>query len=135
LTGKAPYKFESGFLLRGITCEPELSVSAHHHSRHRVRIGDIWRQDKGSPIVQLSGDVETRPKRHRAVGTDRASHRYHPPIKRAQKEVDPLRWARCGRRQFALSKPVKGAILLCASRAQVSASDSNPTSGDARIAA
>jgi hypothetical protein len=31
--------FESPLLLRGVTCEPELSVSAHHHSRHRVRIG------------------------------------------------------------------------------------------------
>jgi hypothetical protein len=30
-----------GPLLRGVTCEPELSVSAHHHSRHRVGIGDI----------------------------------------------------------------------------------------------
>src|ERR1700732_94129 len=26
-------KFESISLLRGVTCEPELSVSAHHHSR------------------------------------------------------------------------------------------------------
>jgi len=34
-------KFESISLLRGVTCEPELSVSAHHHSRHRVGIGDI----------------------------------------------------------------------------------------------
>ena len=30
-----------------------LSVSAHHHSRHRVRTGDIWRQDKGSPAFAL----------------------------------------------------------------------------------
>jgi len=45
--------FESRFLLRGVTCEPELSVSAHHHSRHRLRIGDIWRQDKGSPALSL----------------------------------------------------------------------------------
>jgi hypothetical protein len=33
--------FEAGSLQRGVTCEPELSVSAHHHSRHRVGIGDI----------------------------------------------------------------------------------------------
>ena len=32
---------DRGALLRGVTCEPELSVSAHHHSRHRVGIGDI----------------------------------------------------------------------------------------------
>ena len=33
--------FEAGSLQRGVTCEPELSVSGHHHSRHRVGIGDI----------------------------------------------------------------------------------------------
>jgi hypothetical protein len=33
--------FESTFLHRRVTCEPEFSVSAHHHSRHRVGIGDI----------------------------------------------------------------------------------------------
>jgi hypothetical protein len=56
-----------------------------------------------------------RKRRHRAVGTDRASHRYHPPIKRAQKEVDPLRWALCGRR--LLRCPSRSKARSCSAQA------------------
>ena len=56
-----------------------------------------------------------RKRRHRAVGTDRASHRYHLPIKRAQKEVDPLRWALCGRR--LLRCPSRSKARSCSAQA------------------
>src|SRR6202035_1362133 len=44
LTGKAPYKFESGFLQRGVSCEPDSSAQSLEKARSQ------WRAWSGVPV-------------------------------------------------------------------------------------